>query len=170
MRTRPSSLLHSVFIAPFGRLDAAWADVMGVIGAIVAHFAGAPFQSTLLLLLVLSIWDHRLGRAVAKAGQAGKVFDPIVSQNGFISKMSGVGYALAIRWLESILHAEGLWDRSGMLAFGFALVLVVREFESVDRNRELLRGSATPILRPVLSFFRSIADRLIPVPTEDRPK
>ncbi|MHB1170814.1 MAG: hypothetical protein ACYC28_16180, partial [Longimicrobiales bacterium] len=123
-------------------------------------------QSILLLLLFLAIWDHRLGRAVAKAGKGGKVFDPVASQNGFISKMSGVGYALAIRWLESILHAQGLWDKSGMLAFGFALVLVVREFESIDRNRELLSGTATPIVRPILRFFRSVADRLIPVPTE----
>lgn len=155
--SRTEISLRMFLLAPFDRIaDAPWyAKAFGAVATLVTTLIGSPFNQLLLFYALIVLFDFFTGVALAHKENR---YDQDVARYRALGKASGVLYVIAMRTLELIIgNARPELNTDGAVAFGLLLVLVVLELESWDRNREGLTGKPTPLLRPVLQFFRGLA-------------
>lgn len=151
--------------APFVRLWDLGADgkLVALIAGLIAAAASNVFVLLMGVLLVSSVADWWLGRAVAvRRGD----FDPAISGWGLKSKIAGIILVATLRLLEAVLTQAGVPDPHGILAVVAAAGLIHQDLDSIDHHRQALGGRPIPLLTGALTLGRRMAEALLPVDRE----
>lgn len=146
---------------PFVRLHdcPSWGKLLGGIGGLAKIIWADAFTVLFFLLVAINFLDHRFG---VKAAEAAEVYDPLLAEYGWHSKLVGLTLVLAVRGLEWWGGAYYMLDTGGVVAVAVTLALISKDLKSLEHHRLVLGADPIPLVTVVVQFLDRLAERLLP--------
>jgi hypothetical protein len=146
---------------PWNRISAQDGGVyiMAAVAGLSAFLTDWAIIGATVLLVGASAWDYFLGVSLARIEDARaeiSEYDPHLARIGRTLKLNALVQVWILWGLELLVSAANPWDLSthGYVAVSAAVVLVIDELDSLDRNR--VRYGQRPLFG-----WRSYKDRIL---------
>ncbi len=171
MRTNDTHT-RSIILAPLLQIrDApAWGKMWGGIMGGVQFMVGDLFVGILALVTVAGGIDYFYGRKLAQLRHG---FDPVKAELGLHSKIVGIVLLMLVRsfefWLSRVTtaHVALNVDTHGLVAVALAVILLAKEFDSIDHHRQELGGEPWPLFDRFLRLMRRVPTGALPEEPEE---